>query len=297
MRNHHQTKEIILDKISVVYSTFGFGLILFVFSSASTLGIASAPVIVTFILGLMIIAIFTFRQLRIKYPVLNIRVFKNKTFALSAVSSMLIYITMVTSALLIPMYIQIGLGLSALLSGIVVLPGAVCNGLIMVYTGKVFDKYGIKVLAIPGFILLIFMTFLYSFLTADTPFWYVVVVYAIRMVALGLLVMPLNTVGLNALESEDISHGTAIMNSLRIIAGAMGTAISITIFSIAAKSYTSTHHTMSKAKLIKASTIHGVDVAFMFIIVLIVIGAILALFIKEERQRQSSNSDNQSENL
>ena len=54
---------------------------------------------------------------------------------------------------------------------------------------------------------------------------------------------------------------------------------------------------MSKAKLIKVSTIHGVDVAFMFITVLIVIGTILALFIKEERQRQSSNSDNQSENL
>ena len=71
---------------------------------------------------------------------------------------------------------------------------------------------------IPGFILLISMTFLYSFLTTGTPYWFVILVYTIRMIALGLLVMPLNTVGLNALESDDVSHGTAIMNSLRIIA-------------------------------------------------------------------------------
>ena len=133
------------------------------------------------------------------------RVFKNKVFTLSAVSSMLVYITMVSPALLIPIYIQTGLGQSALLSGVVVLPGAVINGLTMVYTGKIFDKHGIKVLVIPGFILLISMTFLYSFLTTGTPYWFVILVYTIRMIALGLLVMPLNTVGLNALESDDVS--------------------------------------------------------------------------------------------
>ena len=101
-------------------------------------------------------------------------------------------------------------------------------------------------LVIPGFILLISMTFLYSFLTTGTPYWFVILVYTIRMIALGLLVMPLNTVGLNALESDDVSHGTAIMNSLRIIAGAMGTAVSVTILSIVAKQYTASHSTMSK---------------------------------------------------
>ena len=274
VENNTKTKDIVLDKISVVYSTFGFGLILFAFSSVSTFGITSLPVIVTFVLGIAIIIIFTTRQLKLKHPLLNMRVFKNKVFTLSAVSSMLVYITMVSPALLIPIYIQTGLGQSALLSGVVVLPGAVINGLTMVYTGKIFDKHGIKVLVIPGFILLISMTFLYSFL---------ILVYTIRMIALGLLVMPLNTVGLNALESDDVSHGTAIMNSLRIIAGAMGTAVSVTILSIVAKQYTASHSTMSKMKLTQEATVHGIDVAFIFTTVLIIIGFILALFIKEEK--------------
>ena len=88
VENNGQTKETVLDKISVVYSTFGFGLILFAFSSVSTFGIASIPVITTFILGLIVIAIFTFRQLKIDHPLLNLSVFKSKVFTLSAIASM-----------------------------------------------------------------------------------------------------------------------------------------------------------------------------------------------------------------
>ncbi|RZH69833.1 MFS transporter, partial [Staphylococcus aureus] len=73
----------------------------------------------------------------------------------------------------------------------------------------IYDKYGLKVLAIPGFVLLIFMTILHCFLTSDTPYWYIVVIYAIRMFAVALIIMPLNTIGINALESKNISHGTA----------------------------------------------------------------------------------------
>lgn len=293
VENNGQTKETVLDKISVVYSTFGFGLILFAFSSVSTFGIASIPVITTFILGLIVIAIFTFRQLKIDHPLLNLSVFKSKVFTLSAIASMLVFIGIVGPALLIPMYVQTGLGLSALLSGLVILPGAVFNAFISVYTGKIFDKYGIKVLVIPGFTVLIIMTILHAFLTTETPFWYVVVIYAIRMISVGLLIMPLNTVGLNALKPEEISHGTAIMNSLRIIAGAMGTAISITILSIVAKNYTATHHTMSKVKLARESTVQGVDLTFIFTTVLIVIGFILALFIKENRNAKDTDSSSE----
>lgn len=283
VENHSSPKDTALDKISVVYSTFGFGLILFAFSSISTLGITSPAVIITFILGVIVIAIFTFRQLNIDHPLLNLRVFRSKTFTLSAVASMLLFIGIVGPALLIPMYVQTGLGLSAVLSGLVILPGAVFNAFISVYTGKVFDRFGLRVLVIPGFTLLIIMTILHTFLSTDTPFWYVVVIYAIRMFSVGLLIMPLNTAGLNALQSEEISHGTAIMNSLRIIAGAMGTAVSITILSIVSKNDLAGSHTgQSKIEMMRAATVHGVDAAFIFTTILIVIAFILCLFIKDK---------------
>lgn len=109
------------------------------------------------------------------------------------------------------------------------------------------------------------------------------------MFSVGLLMMPLNTIGLNALDNKDISHGTAIMNSARIIAGAMGTAISMTILAIVAKRYTTSPHTgLSKEAIMRESTVHGVDAAFIFTTILIVIAFIITLFIKDNTNHDKS---------
>lgn len=125
------------------------------------------------------------------------------------------------------------------------------------------------------------MTILHCFLTSDTPYWYIVVIYAIRMFAVALIIMPLNTIGINALESKNISHGTAIINSLRIIAGAIGTAIMITIMAIVRTNYVPSKH-QSKADIAQQATVQGVDAAFAFTTLLLIIGFILTLLIKQK---------------
>lgn len=288
VENLGDSKPTFLDKRSVVYSTVGFGLMLYAFSIVGHVGPLSPLFIISLILGIGIVVIFTVRQLRIDHPLLSMGVLKNRTFTLSAFASMMIYIGIVGPALLIPIYVQTGLGLSAFLSGLVILPGAVVNAFMSTYTGKIYDKYGVRVLVIPGFILLIIMTILHIFLTAETPFWYVVMIYAIRMFSVALLMMPLNTAGLNALDNKDVSHGNAIMNSLRIIAGAMGTAMSITVLSIVSRNFIDAHG--HSAKMLREATISGVDAAFIFTTVLIVIGFVLSLFIRETKQSPLSQS-------
>ena len=198
-----------------------------------------------------------------------------------------LFIGIVGPALLIPIYVQSGLGLSAILSGLVILPGAVVNAFMSVYTGKIYDKYGLKVLAIPGFILLIIMTILHCFLTSETPYWYIIVIYAVRMFAVALIIMPLNTIGINALESKNISHGTAIMNSLRIIAGAIGTAIMITIMAIVRTNY-SPSPGQTKTDIAQQATVLGVDAAFAFTTILLIIGFILTLLIKTKNKAENT---------
>lgn len=288
VENLGDSKPTLLDKRSVVYSTVGFGLMLYAFSIVGHVGPLSPLFIISLIVGIGIVAIFTVRQLRIDHPLLSMGVLKNRTFTLSAFASMMIYIGIVGPALLIPIYVQTGLGLSAFLSGLVILPGAVVNAFMSTYTGKIYDKYGVRVLVIPGFILLIIMTILHIFLTAETPFWYVVMIYAIRMFSVALLMIPLNTAGLNALDNKDVSHGNAIMNSLRIIAGAMGTAMSITVLSIVSRNFIDAHG--HSAKMLREATISGVDAAFIFTTVLIVIGFVLSLFIRETKQSPLSQS-------
>lgn len=289
VESNNETKRTELDKTSVIYSTFGFGLMLYGFSSAGNLGFTSPIVIISLIVGLIIVGIFVLRQIRIDNPLLNMRVFANRTFSLSAFASMVLFIGIVGPALLIPMYIQSGLGLSAILSGLVILPGAVVNAFMSVYTGKIYDKYGLKILAVPGFILLIIMTILHCFLTTDTPYWYIVVIYAVRMFAVALIIMPLNTIGINALETKNISHGTAIINSLRIIAGAIGTAIMITILTIVRTNYVeNANGSHTKTEIMQHATVLGVDAAFAFTTILMIIGFILMLMIRTKKETINS---------
>lgn len=130
--SYNEVKYTKLDKRSVMYSTIGFGLMLYAFSSAGDLGFTSPVVIGAMIISSIIIYLFIRRQFNISNALLNLSVFKNRTFALCTISSMIIMMSMVGPALLIPLYVQNSLALSALLSGLVIMPGAIINGIMSV---------------------------------------------------------------------------------------------------------------------------------------------------------------------
>ena len=150
--SYNTTKETKLDKKSVIYSTLGFGLMLYAFSSAGNLGFSNPIVLCSLLISLIIIGIFVKRQITISNPLLNLKIFNNKIFCFSTITSMIIMLSMVGPALLIPLYVQNALGLSALLSGLVIMPGAIINGIMSVFTGKFYDKYGPRPLIFTGFI-------------------------------------------------------------------------------------------------------------------------------------------------
>ncbi|ULA54830.1 putative multidrug resistance protein EmrY [Staphylococcus aureus] len=290
--SYNEVKYTKLDKRSVMYSTIGFGLMLYAFSSAGDLGFTSPIVIGALILSMVIIYLFIRRQFNITNALLNLRVFKNRTFALCTISSMIIMMSMVGPALLIPLYVQNSLSLSALLSGLVIMPGAIINGIMSVFTGKFYDKYGPRPLIYTGFTILTILTIttiMLCFLHTDTSYTYLIVVYAIRMFSVSLLMMPINTTGINSLRNEEISHGTAIMNFGRVMAGSLGTALMVTLMSFGAKIFLSTSPSHLTATEIKQQSIAiGVDISFAFVAVLVMAAYVIALFIREPKEIESN---------
>lgn len=285
LSSYNETKKTKLDKQSVVLSTLGFGLILYAFSSAGNLGFADPIVIISFIIGIIIVGIFINRQLNIANPLLNLKVFSNRTFMFSTITSMILMMSMVGPALLIPLFVQNGQGLSAFMSGMVIMPGAILNGIMSVYTGKIYDKYGPRLLILTGFTILIITTICLCFLKYDTSYIYLIVIYAIRMFSVSLLMMPINTTGINALKNDDISHGTAIMNFGRVMAGSLGTAMMVTFMSIGAKLLTTNSAASSSKEIMqKQSVATGVDLSFAVVTLFVVIGFIFSFFIREDRK-------------
>lgn len=73
-----------LDALSLLWSTLGFGSLLYGFSSVGQYGWNSMIVLGTLVLGILFIAIFIRRQLRLEHPFLEMRVFKSRPFAIAA---------------------------------------------------------------------------------------------------------------------------------------------------------------------------------------------------------------------
>lgn len=291
LKSYNETKDTKLDKRSVIYSTLGFGLMLYAFSSAGNLGFHNPIVLVSLAISLVIIGAFIRRQIHISNPLLNIIVFKNKVFCLTTISSMIVMLSMVGPALLIPLYVQNALGLSALLSGLVIMPGAIINGVMSIFTGKFYDKYGARPLVLTGFTLLTIFTVMLCFLKADTSYTYLIIVYALRMFSVSLLMMPLNTAGINSLSNKNISHGTAISNFGRVTAGSLGTALMVTIMSIGSKNFAPDPSANESQAMIQRQAIAaGVDLSFAVVSVLVFIGLIIACFIKENRAETKVNT-------
>lgn len=229
--NFGEPKDVQLDIPSVILSTLGFGGLLYCFSTIGSTGF-STIVFISFVVGAVSLFLFVRRQLNMEEPLLKIELLKNRTFAMSTVLTMLVNAAILMGGILMPIYVQTLRGFSATTSSLVMLPSAILSACMSPISGRLFDKYGARKLAVPGLALAVIATLMLSILGESTPLSFIAIAYCIRIAGLSLVNMPLNTWGLNSLDNSVMSHGTAIGNTFRNAAGSLGTAIFITVMSI-----------------------------------------------------------------
>lgn len=259
-----------LDMLSIVLSTLGFGGLLYGFSSAGGQGWGSMHVIIPMTIGALALVWFILRQLKLEEPILEFRVFKNKIFTITTALGMVTFIAMIGAAVVLPLLMQNMLGFNALQSGLMLLPGAAIMGIANPITGRLFDKFGARYLTITGLSILTITTFMFTNLDDQTTFLYLAVVNAVRMVGIAMVMMPVTTAGLNQLPTDLIPHGTAMNNTMRQVAGAVGTALLVTVMTNSAIPDEGVN-----------GLIHGVNISFIVAGIFAIIGLVLSFFIKK----------------
>lgn len=267
-----EQRDIKVDVTSIILSTLGFGGLLYGFSIAGNVGWGNIQVYGTMIIGAISLFIFITRQLKLDQPMLEFRVFKDKIFSLTTGLGMIVFMSMIGTAVILPLFMQNMLGFSALDSGLVLLPGAIVMGIMNPITGKLFDMFGARYLAIGGFLILTVTTFLFTDLSTETTLMYMAVLNAVRMLSISMVMMPVTTAGLNQLPESLIPHGTAMSNTFRQMSGAIGTAVLVTVMSTTAIPNEGIN-----------GLIHGVNVSFYVATAISVIGLILSLFLKSPK--------------
>ncbi|PFN27202.1 DHA2 family efflux MFS transporter permease subunit [Bacillus cereus] len=218
-----------LDVFGVISSSIGLGSLLYGFSEAGNNGWTSAEVVITLIIGVIGLAIFIWRELTTDNKMLDLQVFKYPTFTFTLVINAIVTMALFGGMLLLPVYLQNIRGFTPMESGLLLLPGSLIMGIMGPVAGKLFDKYGIRPLAIVGLAITTFATYKFTTLSMDTPYSVIMTDYIIRSIGMSFIMMPIMTAGMNALPMKLISHGTATQNTSRQVAGSIGTAILITL--------------------------------------------------------------------
>ncbi|EJR44050.1 DHA2 family efflux MFS transporter permease subunit [Bacillus mycoides] len=218
-----------LDVFGVISSSIGLGSLLYGFSEAGNNGWTSAEVVITLIIGAIGLAVFIWRELTTDNKMLDLQVFKYPTFTFTLVINAIVTMALFGGMLLLPVYLQNIRGFTPMESGLLLLPGSLIMGIMGPVAGKLFDKYGIRPLAIVGLAITTFATYKFTTLSMDTPYSVIMTDYIIRSIGMSFIMMPIMTAGMNALPMKLISHGTATQNTSRQVAGSIGTAILITL--------------------------------------------------------------------
>lgn len=287
MKNVTELSRPKVDPVSIILSSIGFGGLLYAFTSAGNNGWDSPITLIVLAIGVVTLAIFITRQLRMSHPMLEFRVFKDKIFTITTIIGMIMFLGLIGAETLIPLYMQNMRDFTAFESGLVLLPGAVIVAFMSPITGRIFDKFGARLLAIVGLTIVTASTVGFVFIDPTTTITYLTVMYAIRMFGLSMVMMPVTTAGLNQMPKRLIPHGAAMNNTMRQIAASVGTAILVTVM-------TTTAQTAQQGSTANPD-IYGVKVAFIVIVALTFIGLLLSFFINKKSPEEMAKEQEAAE--
>lgn len=317
LKDKKEKVDIKLDILSVILSSIGFGGLLYGFSSAGKEGWDSPLVYGSLAAGVISLVWFILRQLKLEKPLLNFKIYKYPMFALSSAISMVLTMAMFSGMMLLPIYVQTIRGISPLDAGLMLLPGAILMAIMSPITGKLFDQFGGRVLAIIGLAITVITSYYFSKLTLDTTYTHLIILYSVRMFGMSMVMMPVSTNGLNQLPARFYPHGTAMNNTMQQVSGAIGTALLVTVMSnrteSAAKEIAADMQNAAgaaganvqptaemiaqiKQEIMMKAMLEGINYAFYVSIFIAALALVLAFFIKRAKQAEDTISETSTEN-
>jgi MFS transporter, DHA2 family, lincomycin resistance protein len=270
-----------LDVPSVLLSIPAFGGLVYGLSQLGR-GASGPQVALGFIaFGLVLMLIFGWRQLRLAHsgrsPLLDLRPFGYRMFSLSLALLCLAMLALFGMVILLPIYLQTVRGIGSLATGLMLLPGGLLMGLSGPTVGRIVDRYGPRVLAVPGAALLTFTLWRFSSANASTQIWMLIGLHMLLMLGLACLFTPSFTAGLNPLPPYLYSHGSALLGTLQQVAGAAGAALLVAI--MAGRTVT-----LADAGLPELSALNGgIQTAFGVAALISIAAFVLAFFIRNTK--------------
>ncbi len=232
LRNYGSFERTTFDKLSVALSSVGLVCLLYglsTFASSESLVITGALIVV----GLVMVALFVRRQSHLSVPMLKVDILKTRKYATAVIIIVIVQAALMGTGVITPLYIQGVRGYSATMSGVAMLPGAVIGAFMGLVSGRLFDRFGVRKVVVPGCFVALAGGIALTLLGMDTDFIFIILAYSVLMIGLQFTMTPLNTWGVNSLSNDVIQHAQGLSNTLNQVAASMGTAMLVSISALA----------------------------------------------------------------
>ncbi|MFZ7086940.1 MDR family MFS transporter [Curtobacterium sp. RRHDQ10] len=272
-----------IDVVSVVLSAFAFGGVVYGLSSIATVDQTGVAVpVVSLVVGAAALAVFILRQSRLAREdraLLDLRTFRLPTFTFAIIAMALSMMAMFGTLILLPIYLENVLGLDVLSVGLMLLPGGLLMGVLSPFVGRIYDRHGPRVLAIPGAVIVSAVLWALTTVGTDTSIWFVLGAHVVLSIGLALTFTPLFTAALGGLSPNLYSHGSAIVGTAQQVAGAAGTALFVTLMAIGTASAASGSDASSLGA--EGAAAAGVRLAFLCGAVISLVGIVAVCFVRK----------------
>jgi len=319
------------DLPGFITAAYGLAALLYAFSETTTAGWGSVKVLGFLFSGALSLIAFIAIEIttanRGVQPLLDLRLFTNRSFAAGNIALVFVIFGLFGSFFLIPIYLQVLRGQSAFQAGLILLPQALAAMVSVVVGGRLVDRIGVKAVVIPGLLLLAFATWQLTFITLNSPFWWLQLLLVLLGLSLGLTGQPLVVAALADIrEAQQVADASTITTVTRSVAASMGVALLATYV----QTQTKVHFTHLAEQVTASSSLgqllprlqglfllHGADAqsarsaalqliarflqrqsyllalqdAFFVVIALIALAIVATLFVKEKRRSAPSSQE------
>ncbi|MEK3913681.1 DHA2 family efflux MFS transporter permease subunit [Paenibacillus sp. FSL H7-0331] len=223
--------DIKFDTAGAVLSILFFGTLMLALSKGQSEGWTSLFIVSLLFVSFFSLLLLIWVELGSKNPLLDLKIFKNPQFTMSTIAGSLVMMGMLGGTFLTPLYLQNIQSMSAMDTGLLMMPQSIAMAFMMPISGKLTDKFGIIPVGIVGLATLGFTTMELHMLTADTPNHWLNVVLTIRAIGIGLVMMPLTSAGMMSIPTSQVGNASPLSNVVRQVAGSMGIALFTSIMS------------------------------------------------------------------
>ncbi|MGE3286623.1 MAG: MDR family MFS transporter [Pseudonocardia sp.] len=256
LRVESETRYVPLDLLSVPLAILAFGGIVWGLTAVgeSARGHTPVPVWLPMAVGVLAMVVFVTRQLRLQREdraLLDLRPLSHRAFAVPVVLMALTFMALFGVIILMPLYIQDVLGAAPFVTGLALLPGGLVMGLMGPIVGRLYDRHGVRPLAVPGAAVAACALWAFVTLDATSPLWHLVAMHVVLVLGISFMVTPLMTDALGRLPTGQDAHGSAIVTTTQQVAGAAGTALFVTVMALASTGATT------------GADAHGARIAFL----------------------------------